>query len=126
MDNFLQKVIDDIKLSQDTLSHVFVLPNKRACFYFSRLLLSSSNKTRFSPEIISIDSFIKKISGLNEIDEETLILRLYKEYLKTQKKNQKDSFNEFYSWGKKFLKDTSELEQQLLSPGEVLKRANRN
>ena len=75
MDIFLQKVIDDIKLNQDTLNYVFVLPNKRACFYFSRLLLSSSNKTRFAPETISIDSFIKNMSGLNEIDVETLILR---------------------------------------------------
>tara|TARA_B100001093_G_scaffold197132_2_gene189431 strand:- start:436 stop:3057 length:2622 start_codon:yes stop_codon:yes gene_type:complete len=121
MDNFLQKVIDDIKLNQDTLNHVFILPNKRACFYFSRLFLSSSKKTRFAPEIISIDSFIKKMSGLNEIDEETLILRLFKEYLKIQKNNRKESFNEFYSWGKKFLKDTSELEQHLLSPDKVLK-----
>ena len=121
MDNFLQKVIDDIRLNQDTLNHVFVLPNKRACFYFSRLLLSSSKKTRFAPEIVSIDSFIKKMSGLNEIDEEILILRLYKEYLKIQKNNRKESFNEFYSWGKKFLKDTSELEQHLLNPDKVLK-----
>ena len=61
------------------------------------------------------------MSGLNEIDEEILILRLYKEYLKIQKNNRKESFNEFYSWGKKFLKDTSELEQHLLNPDKVLK-----
>ncbi|MFL2638815.1 MAG: PD-(D/E)XK nuclease family protein [Flavobacteriaceae bacterium] len=121
MDSFLQKVIDDIKLNQTSFSQVFVLPNKRSCLYFKRLLLSSTKKTTFAPDIISIDEFIIKMSGLKELNETNLVLNLYKEYSKIKKIKKKDSYSEFYLWSKTFIKDMSEVEQNLINPQIILK-----
>jgi len=122
MNSFLEKVIDDIKISTTHSGSLsFILPNKRSAKYFKKLLLRKIKKAVFVPEIQSIDSFITKVSGLNEADENTLIFTLYESYIKLDKNHTKNSFEDFSVWGRKLLRDVSEIEQNLLSPQLILK-----
>ena len=118
---FLEKVIDDVKINTTDLNNLsFILPNKRSANYFKKLLLRKTDKAAFIPEIQSINSFIIKISGLNEADEKTLIFTLYESYIELDKNNKKNSFEDFNAWARKLLRDVSEIEQNLLSPQLIL------
>ena len=121
MNSFLEKVIDDLKINTADLNKLsFILPNKRSANYFKKLLLSKIEKAAFIPEIQSVNSFITKVSGLNEADEKTLIFTLYESYIELDQKNKKSSFEDFSTWGMKLLRDVSEIEQNLLSPQLIL------
>lgn len=120
MDSFLEKVIRDINLKKIDLNSVcFILPNKRSSNYFKQRILEKTEKTTFSPLIQSIDSFIIKISGLSEVRESELVLALYESYIDIKKK-QVESFEEFSSWAPTFIKDVSEIEQNLLNVQGIL------
>ena len=121
MVSFLEKVIDEVYLKKTDFKHTcFVLPNKRSSIYFKRALLNRNLKTSFCPDIYTIDEFIIKISELNELSQEKLLLTLYESYLEISNNNEKSSFNDFFDWGKKFLNDVSEIEQNLLNPTKIL------
>ena len=119
MARFLEKVIDEIYLKNNDLKRTcFVLPNKRSTVFFKRALLNRNLKTSFSPDVYTIDDFIIKISELNELSPEKLLLILYEIVLDTS--NKKVSFEDFFDWGMKFLNDVSEIEQNLLNPVKIL------
>ena len=115
--SFLEKVIEDLDIKNKDLNKLcFILPNKRSAGYFKKLLLRKIEKATFIPEIQSINSFMAKISGLNEVDEKMLIFTLYQSYIELGKNTKKDSFEDFNAWGIKLLRDVSAIEQNLLSP----------
>ena len=121
MDSFLEKVISDINLGNANLkSTCFILPNKRSSIYFKQKILKKINKPTFSPIIQSIDSFIIKISGLREVRQSEQILTLYGLYISFKKNKKLESYEEFRAWAQTFLKDTSEIEQNLLDVQMIL------
>lgn len=121
MDSFLEKVISDINLRNTNLkSTCFILPNKRSSIYFKQKILEKINKPTFSPVIQSIDSFIIKISGLKEVRQSEQILTLYGLYIDFKKNKKPESYEEFRAWAQTFLKDISEIEQNLLDVQMIL------
>ena len=121
MSSFLEKVIDDIKINATNLNnHTFILPNKRSANYFKKLVLRKIEGIAFVPQIQSINSFIIKISGLNEAEEKTLIFTLYEAYIKLKENKNENFFEDFNIWARKFLMDVSEIEQNLLNPQLIL------
>ena len=120
MRSFLKKVINDIDFSKiDLKSICFVLPNKRASYEFKKSLSQIINKPVFVPQIDSIDSLIKKISGLKEIKKSYLeneIYQLYNQKKKISLKEQNYDINVVNA----FLKDSSEIEQNLLKVEDVM------
>ena len=125
MNSFLEKVIVDVNLKQaDLKSMCFILPNKRSATYFKQKLLEKIEKPTFSPAIYSIDSFIVQISGLNEVKHFEQLLILYELFLDLKQKNNTESFEEFNSWAPSFIKDVSEIEQNLLNAQSILAELN--
>ena len=125
MNSFLEKVIVDVNLKQaDLKSMCFILPNKRSATYFKQKLLEKIEKPTFSPAIYSIDSFIVQISGLNEVKHSEQLLILYELFLDLKQKNNTESFEEFNSWAPSFIKDVSEIEQNLLNAQSILAELN--
>ena len=119
---FLEKVVLEIKLNElDLLNTCFVLPNKRSSVKLKALLLKGQTTTSFSPKICSIDEFIISISGLKELDNEKQLLLLHETYLEKSIKTENSSFENFLDWAVKFLKDASEIEQNLLDPEKIFK-----
>ena len=125
MNSFLEKVIVDVNLKQaDLKSMCFILPNKRSATYFKQKLLEKIEKPTFSPAIYSIDSFIVQISGLSEVKHSEQLLILYELFLDLKQKNNTESFEEFNSWAPSFIKDVSEIEQNLLNSQSILAELN--
>ncbi|MDB9787743.1 PD-(D/E)XK nuclease family protein [Flavobacteriaceae bacterium] len=120
MRSFLKKVINDIDFSKiDLKSICFVLPNKRASYEFKKSLSQIINKPVFVPQIDSIDSLIKKISGLKEIKKSYLENEIYQFYNQKKKISLKEQ-NYDINVVNAFLKDSSEIEQNLLKVEDVM------
>ena len=125
VNSFLEKVIVDVNLKKaDLKSMCFILPNKRSAAYFKQKLLEKIEKPTFSPEIYSIDSFIVQISGLSEVKHSEQVLILYELFLGLKKKKNTESFEEFNSWATSFIKDVSEIDQNLLNTQSILVELN--
>ena len=122
MESFLDKVINDINLKEVNLSLTcFILPNKRSSAYFKHKILDKIDRPTFAPTIHSIDSFIIEMSGLSEASLSELLLTLYETYIDVSKKEtQTESYEGFISWAPTFIKDVSEIEQNLLNIKSIL------
>ena len=122
MESFLDKVINDINLKEVNLSLTcFILPNKRSSAYFKHKILDKIDRPTFAPTIHSIDSFIIEMSGLSEASLSELLLTLYETYIDVSKKEtQTESYEGFISWAPTFIKDISEIEQNLLNIKSIL------
>ena len=121
MESFLDKVINDININTlDFMSTCFILPNRRSSSHFKKKLLEKTEKTTFAPLVYDIDSFIIQISGLNEAKLSKQILTLYESYIALKESKEIESFEEFSSWAPIFLKDVSEMDQNLLKVKSIL------
>jgi len=120
MTPFIKKVIEDIDFHKtDLKSTCFVLPNKRSSYEFKKILSQTISGPVFVPNIDSIDSLIKKISGLKEIKKSYLeneVYQLYNQRKKTHLKEENYDINVVNA----FLKDSSEIEQNLLNVGDIM------
>lgn len=120
MTSFIKKVIEDIDFHKtDLKSTCFVLPNKRSSYEFKKILSQTISGPVFVPNIDSIDSLIKKISGLKEIKKSYLeneVYQLYNQRKKTHLKKENYDINVVNA----FLKDSSEIEQNLLNVGDIM------
>ena len=117
---FLKKVINDINFEESDLKSIcFVLPNKRSSYEFKKILSESITKPVFAPKINSIDSLIKEISGLKEIKKGYLENEVYQLYNQT-KKTSVNELNYDINVVNSFLKDSSEIEQNLLNVQDVM------
>ena len=120
MTPFLKKVINDINFDKSDLKSIcFVLPNKRSSYELKKILSKSTTKPVFAPKINSIDSLIKEISGLKEIKKGYLENEVYQLYNKTKLSGVKE-VNYDIALVNSFLKDSSEIEQNLLNVEDVM------
>jgi hypothetical protein len=121
MASFLKKVIDEINFDLTNIETTFfILPNKKSQYNLKKQILSKISKPIFSPQIETIDSLIKKISGIEEASIAMAEYEFYKCFFKNLKNSElKDFYNS--SIATTFLKDASEIEQNLLDLDVVIK-----
>jgi hypothetical protein len=121
MASFLKKVIDEINFDLTNIETTFfILPNKKSQYNLKKQILSKISKPIFSPQIETIDSLIKKISGIEEASIAMAEYEFYKCFFKNLKNSElKDFYNS--SIATTFLKDASEIEQNLLDLNVVIK-----
>lgn len=105
----------------DSLSDCcIVLPNRRAGLFFKRYLAKKINKGIWAPEIFSSEDFIARVSGVEIIDNVSLLFELYGVY-KNIKKEEADSFDEFSKWGQILLHDFNEVDRYLIDAENLYK-----
>ena len=115
MKTFIEEALSQIKTQDKNLSQaVFILPSKRAVGFLKRTLAKQSSAPFFSPKIISIEEFIEKISGIAIVDSLTLLFSSYSVYLNTGGFSEKDTFEEYTSWGQAVLNDFNEIDRYLV------------
>ena len=120
MTYFLKKVINDINLEKSDLKSIcFILPNKRSSYELKKYLSESTTKPVFAPKINSIDSLIKEISGLKEIKKSYLENEVYQLYNQAKMPGYEER-NYDTAVVNSFLKDSSEIEQNLLNVEDVM------
>lgn len=112
-----QQITNDCNLNFTNI--VIVLPNKRARLFLLEAFKSTSSKTFFAPEIISIEDLIAKISKMNALTSVEQLFEFYEVYKEITPKNVQQDFEQFSNWAKMLLQDFNEIDRYLLKPSHV-------
>lgn len=115
----IAKYIVENKLDLDHLT--IVLPSERMKKYLSAALFKQFQKPIFSPEIVTIDRWVKSHSQLAVIDKTRALIKLFGIQLKTAKEEKDKEFDEFLAWGAMLLSDFNEIDRYLLDAEQVFK-----
>ncbi|WP_435354883.1 PD-(D/E)XK nuclease family protein [Emticicia sp. SJ17W-69] len=103
-------IFDKHQLSQ--LKNVcVVLPSRRAVFYFKQELAQLSAIPFIAPEVLAIDDFVMRMSGVNQIDAVSLLFELYEIF---KKYDPEVKFDRFISWAPTLLRDFDTIDQYLV------------
>ena len=115
MHHFIKNVIEKIFAdnTRNISNSIIILPNKRSRLFLKKEISNISKKTIFAPKIYDIEEFMSVISGIEKISDTELLFEFYNVYSTHTKDSDKESFEEFISWGKTLLKDYNEIDREL-------------
>jgi hypothetical protein len=111
MTPFLKLVADDLikDFGKDISSLNLVFPNRRASLFFNKYLSESIDKPIWQPSVATISDLMYRISGLNQVDPVSLIIKLYDIYSKQL--HSQETFDSFYFWGEVMLADFDQIDK---------------
>ena len=106
----LASYVNKYKIDEfDQLDIVF--PNRRAGVFFRKNLARIIDRPVWSPRILSVEDFLKGLSGYQSADHLTLIIILYRIYQQYIPNN--ETFDQFYYWGEMLLSDFDDIDKNL-------------
>lgn len=113
MSSFLQLLAKDLitKNNHDFEALTIVFPNKRAGLFLADELSKLIDEPIWMPEIITLNEFIEKKTGLKKAEDLTLIIKLYRAY--TDVSGIEEKFEDFYFWGSMLLSDFDDIDKYL-------------
>ena len=117
MQSFISETLDKILKTTTSFKEViFVLPSQRAKV-FVKQTFKDKISVGFLPEIINVEQFIYKISGIQKADSIQLLFHFYTIY----KSLEKDavSFDVFASWAFTVIQDFNEIDQHLIETKDI-------
>jgi CRISPR/Cas system-associated exonuclease Cas4 (RecB family) len=116
------------KLAEYIYQHKFnlqqltiIVPNERAVKFISASLFVQYKKPIFSPKIITIDKWVRKVCPKNVIDKTRLLIELYHIQATNPIDQGELSFDQFMTWGQLLLQDFDEIDRYLLDHTTVFK-----
>ena len=117
MQSFISDTLDHILKSTKSFEDVvFILPSQRA-----KVFVKQSFKDKiavgFLPEVINIEQFINRVSGIEKADSIQLLFHFYTIYKGLEK--QPVSFDIFASWAFTVIQDFNELDQHLINTKDI-------
>ncbi len=119
---FIPKIVDFILEKEWDLNDiVLVLPSLRAGKYLEIELASRFDKPIFSPEIITIDKWIKDASTFQVVDNLTILFELYQVHLEIETDPTDRQFDAFYQWANTLLADFEEIDKYRVDPKQLFK-----
>ncbi|MCH7534876.1 MAG: hypothetical protein IH948_03885, partial [Bacteroidetes bacterium] len=120
MERFLEKTSNYLleKYSGQIDQLCIVLPNRRGGLFLKQYLAKQLYQTIWSPQIYSIEDFIKDLSELNIIDPIALQFDFYEIY-KNSGLQEIQSFDDFSKWSGNLLHDFEEIDQYLVEPDDI-------
>ena len=125
MQSFLDDLIHFVQNigKKDNYSNlVIVLPSQRAGVFLKKKLAEFyKDKTLLLPEIVSIESFIQQLSGIQKIENTALLMLFYEAYLSVAPDEEKKSFENFLTWGQSLLQDFNEIDRYLVNQERFFK-----
>ncbi len=120
MITFLSEVLVDLIKKDLKLSNLtFIVPSRRASVLLKHELSILTNKTIFSPEIVSIETFTEKLSQLKPISNTELLFQFYETYTKLTPKEERDSFEVFSKWAQILIQDFNEIDRYLIPQEKI-------
>jgi len=117
MAKFIEKIVEELIQSQtDLLQTTIVLPGNRPMLFF-RKAFQNKIQNSILPKFLSIDDFVKEISGLQEISQIQLWFAAYHSYQKIVEIP--DEFENFIKWIPTLLKDFDDINSSLVNSREI-------
>ena len=122
MKPFLKHVADRYFNEGDISDRCFIFPNRRSMVFFRKYLAeaaasSSSGCPLLLPQMMTINDFFAKASGLMAADRITLLLELYDCYAALNPKA--ESLDDFIFWGDVILGDFDDVDKYLADPRQI-------
>lgn len=125
MQSFLSKVVFEVLQSDTPPEEItFVLPNKRSGLFLKNQLKTALEGNTFLPQIISIEDFVKEISGFELLDNVSLLFEFYAVYKTCSPKGKTDRFEDFSKWASILLQDFNDIDSNLFDADDILDYLN--
>lgn len=114
MQSFLNDVAKIIIESNNELGQVkIIVPTIRAIKFLKEELKNEINEPALAPEILSIEQFIKELSGIEKASNIELLFTFYKIYQDYTPEKEQNSLNQFLNWAPSLLQEFNEIDVQL-------------
>ncbi|WP_431472429.1 PD-(D/E)XK nuclease family protein [Nonlabens sp. SCSIO 43208] len=114
MQTFLEHIIDDLtRKGENLLELTYIVPSRRVGVFLTRYIASRYDQPIIQPEILSIEEFVSRKSGLEIKPDLEIIPHFYKAY-KSVEGVQAESFESFLSWAMTVLQDFNEIDRYIL------------
>lgn len=122
MKQFLYELAEKIKKDYpDWEDLTVVFPNRRAILYFRHHLSMLLDRPAFAPQLLTIEELFARHSSVRVPDKLELVHRLYHTYGEVMKRNNAETFDQFYFWGEMLLRDFDEMDKYLVSAEQVFR-----
>ncbi|MEZ4829945.1 MAG: PD-(D/E)XK nuclease family protein [Bacteroidia bacterium] len=113
---FLEKMVQELKDEcGERISDIcIVVPTRRAVVFLRETLAQTYQKTLWAPRMVSIQDWVRELSGWQFPDILPLVYELYQVYGQVMKKHQPgwaEPFEIFYTWGEMLVKDFDEIDK---------------
>ncbi|MEI6682049.1 MAG: PD-(D/E)XK nuclease family protein [Bacteroidota bacterium] len=95
-----------------------ILPNRRGGLFLRKYLGEEIGKVSWAPVIYSIEDFIAEISGLQDVDNLSLLFELFEVHREIEGVKAQ-SFEEFLRWAPQLLSDFNEVDRYLADAQEL-------
>lgn len=111
MTPFLKLVANDLinDFGKEISNINLVFPNRRASLFFNKYLSEAINEPIWQPNIVTISDLMYRISGLNQLDPVTMIIKLYD--IISKQLHSQETFDSFYFWGEVMLADFDQIDK---------------
>ena len=114
MSIFLQKLAAEVlqKHGKDLADLHVILPSTRATLYFEHYLKAAAPTSIFLPYTMTLDTFIKRLSNLESLNQPQLLFKLY-EVFQSFDQNKDHTFEKFLPLGNTILAEFSLIDRNL-------------
>ena len=121
MEKYIDKLASFVKKEDFVLADLtIVLPSQRAKKYLQRALFKVYGEPIFSPNIITMDRWVKDSCSESIIDPTRGLFKLYSIHQKINPQEDK-GLDEFMKWGKTLLSDFDEIDRYLINYKDLFK-----
>ena len=118
MQTFISDTLDDILKTTTAFEDVvFILPSQRAKVFVRQSFKDKIN-VGFLPEILNVEQFINKVSGVDKVDNIQLLFHFYNTYKELEQ--EPVTFDVFASWAITVLQDFNEIDQHLVNTKDII------
>ncbi len=120
MQYFLSKLAEYIlsKYKDKTSEICIVTPNRRSGLFFRKHLGKLTQGPIWAPDIISLEDFLIRLTGLNICDNVSLNIEFYKVYREIHK-NDAEPLESFLKWAPALLKDFNDIDTAIVEPDKL-------
>lgn len=121
MQPFLKQVADHYYRKGNISDRCFIFPNRRSMVFFRKYLAEAVKADALSPllepQMITVNDFFYKVSGLLKADRVGQLLDLYECY--SQLNPKAETLDEFIFWGDVILGDFNDVDKYFVDPGQL-------
>ena len=120
MQTFLNYVAEKIASSTHKWDNIKVIvPNNRAIIFLKECFKKVIDRPIIAPKILTIDEFVKDISGINPISRSEILFNFYEVYKENTPFKELELFSHFSGWASKLIEEFSEIDSQLIDSKEL-------